>query len=628
MEQKNNQEYSERTKGRSRRKGSSEANAAAPADKNTAKIAAAVICLILGFAAVGTTVYTVMGKKYEQVFFPKTIVNGMDASGRTPEEVKNMIAGEILGYSLVLETRQGTEEKIRGVDINLHPEYDGTLEQLLDAQEPLKWGLSALKEKTYTIETMVQYEEELLGQALDSLDCMNPEIAQAPIDAELSEYIAGVGYEIVPEIQGSLLNREVVLAGISDAVLNLHETLNLEELGAYEVPTVTADDPALLAKQELWNRYVNTVVTYQFGSKQEVLDGSLIHQWISDDGQGGVYLNENEVGDYVQTLARTYNTAYQPKTLKTSYGKDVTITGGPYGWRINQTAEKTALLEILHAGTSQTREPVYSQTANSHDGPDYGDTYVEINLTAQHLYFYKEGKLLAETDFVSGNASKGWATPAGSYPLTYKQRNATLRGETYETPVSYWMPFNGNIGMHDASWRNTFGGTIYKKNGSHGCVNLPPAAAKTIYENISAGMPVLCYHLDGTESTASGTQTKPAQTKPAETTPAETKPAETRPAETTPVETKPVETTPAETKPAQTEPMETKPEVSAPSETPAVNGPGTSAVPQPGTSTVPQPGTSTVPQPGASTVPQPGTSTTPTPGMPEPSGGVVSAPGQ
>ena len=86
-----------------------------------------------------------------------------------------------------------------------------------------------------------------------------------------------------------------------------------------------------------------------------------------------------------------------------------------------------------------------------------------------------------ETDFVSGNESRGWATPGGAYPLTYKQRNATLRGEGYATPVSYWMPFNGGIGLHDASWRGSFGGTIYKTGGSHGCINLPPKAAKTIF---------------------------------------------------------------------------------------------------------------------------------------------------
>lgn len=122
----------------------------------------------------------------------------------------------------------------------------------------------------------------------------------------------------------------------------------------------------------------------------------------------------------------------------------------------------------------------------AHDGNDYGNTYVEVNLTAQHLFMYKEGQKILESDFVSGNVSKGYTTPPGLFGLTYKQRDATLKGQGYASPVKFWMPFNGGIGFHDASWRNTFGGTIYKKSGSHGCINMPYAAAKTLFENVYA----------------------------------------------------------------------------------------------------------------------------------------------
>ena len=141
-------------------------------------------------------------------------------------------------------------------------------------------------------------------------------------------------------------------------------------------------------------------------------------------------------------------------------------------------------------------------TANSHDGNDFGDSYVEINLTAQHLFLYKKGKLVIESDFVSGNVSKGNATPTGAYGITYTEKNATLRGENYETPVTYWMPFAGNVGMHDAYWRSAFGGSIYKTAGSHGCINLPPSVAKVVFENVSKNYPVLVYELEGTESNA------------------------------------------------------------------------------------------------------------------------------
>ena len=230
------------------------------------------------------------------------------------------------------------------------------------------------------------------------------------------------------------------------------------------------------------------------------------------------------------------------------------------------------------------REPVYLQTAASREGNDYGTTYAEVNLTAQHLFFYKDGKKILESDFVSGNQSKGYTTPPGLFSLTYKQRDAVLKGEGYASPVKFWMPFNGGIGFHDASWRNTFGGTIYKKNGSHGCVNMPYEAAKTLYENVYKGMPVICYNLEGTErstaGSASGGAEPPAPASPLavpETVP-QTVP-QTAPETEPPVQTAPLQ--PAETLPET--PQETQP--SKPSE--EISGPGSTQSTQP-----PGPGTS------------------------------------
>lgn len=293
---------------------------------------------------------------------------------------------------------------------------------------------------------------------------------------------------------------------VATAIMSLAESVDLEEQGCYLAPSVTSEDEALKTACETMNKYVGAKITYKFGDKAETLNGNEIHNWLTVNGTS-VSVSESKAAEYVKNLASTCNTAYKPKTLKTSYGKTVTITTGNYGWKIDQAKETAALVSLIKNGEQTSREPEYSQKAASHSGNDYGNTYVEINLTAQHLYFYANGKLLVESDFVSGNAAKGWSTPAGAYSITYKQRNATLKGQGYATPVSYWMPFNGGIGLHDANWRKTFGGTIYKNGGSHGCVNLPPAVAKTIYENISTGDPVLCYHLDGTESSkTSGTK--------------------------------------------------------------------------------------------------------------------------
>ena len=160
---------------------------------------------------------------------------------------------------------------------------------------------------------------------------------------------------------------------------------------------------------------------------------------------------------------------------------------------MNNAKERELLTENIKNGETVEKEPEYYQRAAVYGDNDYGNTYVEVDLKNQHMYFYKSGSLVLESDCVTGNPNRGNGTPKGTYGITYKEREATLVGEDYETPVEYWMPFNGNIGLHDASWRNEFGGNIYKESGSHGCVNLPPSVAKQLYEVISKGDPVFVY---------------------------------------------------------------------------------------------------------------------------------------
>ena len=491
------------------------------------KIAVAVGGAVLTAAVAAGAVYVGMGQKYKRVYFPNTTINGLDVSGLTPDEIKKQITDETSGYTMTLQERGGENEAIRGSDIDLHPEFDGTLEKILENQSPLAWGFHIGRYVDYTIDTMAVFDDAKLSAVVSGLKCLTPEKAVAPQNAYISNYISGTGYEIVPEEQGASPDPQLLSDAVKNAILNFQENLSLEDAQVYEKPQITAESEALNAELAAWNKYVHTTVTYCFGSRSEVLDGEKIHTWLVSDGQGGVSLDESKIGEYVSWLAQTYNTAYKPKSLKTSYGQTVTISKSVYGWKINQKEETEALKQILLSCESQEREPVYSQTAAVHDENDYGNTYVEINLTAQHLFFYKEGKLVIESDFVSGNESRGWSTPAGAYPLTYKQRNATLKGQNYATPVSYWMPFNGGIGMHDAYWRSSFGGKIYKTNGSHGCINLPPAVAKTVYENISAGMPVLCYHLQGSGSGTTSTTAQNGGASAAETKPQQTQQAQT-----------------------------------------------------------------------------------------------------
>lgn len=234
-------------------------------------------------------------------------------------------------------------------------------------------------------------------------------------------------------------------------------------------------------------------ITYQFGDQSEVLDNDRILSWLKEQEDGSVAIDEQQAKAFVKELAEKYDTAYTHRTFHTTAGRDIQITQGDYGWRIDQEAETKHLLELLAAKQSAVCEPIYAQTAAAHAQNDWGTTYVEVSLTDQYLWLYKDGKCILESYFVSGNPNRGHATPKGIYGLTYKTRDAMLSGQGYDSKVKYWMPFNRNVGLHDAPWRKTFGGQIYKSNGSHGCINLPPANAAKIYENVDKNTPVIVY---------------------------------------------------------------------------------------------------------------------------------------
>ena len=118
-------------------------------------------------------------------------------------------------------------------------------------------------------------------------------------------------------------------------------------------------------------------------------------------------------------------------------------------------------------------------------------TYIIIDISDQKIVLFKNNEAIITSNITTGKIST--PTNIGLFKIYAKQKNRYLTGEDYQTFVSYWMPFDGGIGLHGATWRTKFGGQIYKKNGSHGCVNLPPEIAKEIYEKVEVGTKVLVH---------------------------------------------------------------------------------------------------------------------------------------
>ena len=423
-------------------------------------------------------------------FFFNTEINGINLSLKSYEEAPDILKKSINDYKLRIIERDEKIEEILGKDIGLQYNEKNSISNVQDRQASLKWIVGLIKKQNYNIGDLVDYNNENLNNKIKELDCLNKDIIE-PKNVGF-KYSNG-SYELIEEVYGNKVKKEKLYEAIENSILNGEVKIDLNEKLCYENPEYTVNSEKAMIAKDILNKYVSTKITYLFGDKSEVLDGSRINEWLSVDDNLEVIINEKSVKDYVLELSAKYNTVGIARNFKSSTGKMVEVKGGYYGWKINYVAETRMLLENIKLGAILEKEPIYTQKGLNRDEDDIGDTYVEINLTSQHLWFYKDGKLIAQGDVVTGDPGKGYSTKLGTYMLNYKQKEATLRGPNYEAKVTYWMPFNGNIGIHDASWRYSFGGKIYKGNGTHGCVNSPSYLAKTIFENIDEGTPVICY---------------------------------------------------------------------------------------------------------------------------------------
>ncbi len=443
--------------------------------------------------------YYMISLFYKDHFYNNTVINGVNTSNMTLERAEAEINQQVKAYQLKVLGRNGITDTIYGDKIDLHTEFEGGLTELLKRQNGFTWPKFLFQTQDLEIGTMLAYDDSLLQAYFSLFNCLKEENNIPPANASISEYGEG-GYTILPENQGSMVIKDELYDTISKAILTMEPELSIEEAGCYEKAELGASAPELKNALDEMNKIAGTKITYQFGDATEILDGSRISEWLSVDPNYKVTLNKDKVKEYVDYIGKTYNTFGKVRTFQTSYDKVIKVEGGDYGWWLDRKSELAELLELIMNGEQTVKTPVYFQTAQQYGDDDIGNTYVEINLTAQHLFFYKEGELIVESDFVSGNVSKDFGTPVGTYPIQYKENDATLVGEDYETPVKYWMPFNRNIGLHDATWRSEFGKDIYLTKGSHGCINMPPKNAKKVFENIRRGVAVVVYELPGTES--------------------------------------------------------------------------------------------------------------------------------
>lgn len=465
-----------------------------------------------GVAAAILVIYCLIALAYRSKFTTGTIINGIDASGMTIDEYTDALTEKVESYVLTMKFRNKKSEKIVGTDIGYTYVKDDGAEKVLKNQNILAWARGYIGvTKEYTVDEGCKFDEEKMKELATSLPELQFENMEVPTNAHLGvkeDTPEGeeLEFEIIPETYGTQLKPDTFSEAVIEAAKAGVQEYDVDEAGLYVEPAIYADDPYLKDSIDGFNEFLSTSVTYDLpNGEQEVLDASVLKNWIAMREDGVQYINEDivkeHVNAYVALLAMKVDDVHNERILHSTLQGDVSFPTETWGHMINQEEESAALLADIQNHNVVEREPVYSLDYTYAE--NFGYTYVEVDIENQTCFYYEDGELLWSSECVTGTGSNSSrSTVRGIFSILNKQQGRVLRGPqledgsyTYESYVNYWMQFYEGYGLHDATWRSSyeFGGDTYWYSGSHGCVNLPYYAAESLYFMVSTGTYVLVF---------------------------------------------------------------------------------------------------------------------------------------
>lgn len=422
-------------------------------------------------------------------------------TGDVTEESESVFEMSSEHYELVLHFRNGEDETLTEKDIGYRFDEDGAAAKTLTSQLPvyrIGGGSDIMTPNSYIL------DRQKLQMAVEALPELDPDNWDAPMDAYM-KLTDKHTVEIVPETDGTIIDEDRLLATVEEAVRNNVTEISTKELDdVYEKASVTASDENLRNAAEKLNGYLGAAVTFLMSDGEDrALDGSVICGWLTEDpDHDGWYMLDDGhlrecVKEYIAGLA-SEDDYWGTTTVfsSTNLGEVSVPVGSAWGHEIDQAAMTEAVLRDLERGASVRQDLIYSW--NDPVPVSIGNTYIEVDVENQTVYYYLNGILMYKTDCVTGLETNGARrTPSGVYHVLWKMKDHLMRGSYGTAFCKYAVVFSSaGLYLHDASWRGSFGGTIYKTSGSHGCVNLPTEAAKYFYENVPIGTPVVIFRPD------------------------------------------------------------------------------------------------------------------------------------
>ncbi len=457
------------------------------------------ICLTV-FVILTVAAYIGLSCYYRGVFSYGSWFNGIYCTGKTVEEVNALLTDRYDRKGINVIEDHGRTEEFRFDRAGISISFERILQEQKNDQNPWTWIKRILRLGPYeTIEPDLMIDENAFDCAV--LD-LSPVKARKPDDAYRFRIIRTANGYILQNERTHVIDPETVKQVLREAVLSGERSVSLEASGCYRDLPLTEEMLATKALFEKVDAFQNCGISYRFGDETVPVSPGDVSKWLildengdfTLDEHGGLVWDREALTAYVDLFLAPYNTLGGTRRFHSTRGDIVTIKGGTYGNLIDMKAEREYLLHAFSQGIREVHEPKYLKEARVKGLNDIGDTYIEIDISDQMLYYYRNGEQTIHTPIVTGNMMRRRKTPSAVCYVYGKQKNRVLRGPGYASFVHFWMPVKNGIGIHDAPWREEFGGEIYIRDGSHGCINTPYDPMERLYDLTEIGTPVVMFY--------------------------------------------------------------------------------------------------------------------------------------
>ena len=475
--------------------------------KTAKKVIKTIVIILIILVAAAAVYYLYLSNKYKEVFFDNTTINGVDVSGLTVEEANELVIALEDDYSIKLQFRGRVYETLDGEDMGYGHDATEDIEEILKSQVPVMWIKSRVKEDVsydHTVECVDFYDRAKLVKSLRALPEVQRDYMKEPTDAYM--VLEDNHFVIKPETEGNYIDVETMIKDITAAVDAREPFYSVMRSDVYHKPAVYEDDKELNLRAEELEKTISAEITYQIPNSGTItLDRSTLVEWLCIDDEGNYYKDQDiwdtNVSAFVSNLSGVLASAPNIWEFDTTGMGTITLDFGTYPRYADMDEEYKMLSGELERGDKVTRSPYMDIGDRSQTNHGIGGTYIEADLSRQHVWIYDKGQLLKEFDVISGRPEKKYYTVPGVFYIFAKDRERHLRGPqrsdgSYEWDafVNYWMPFYDGCGFHDASWQPVFGGDWWLSRGSHGCVNISYDVAQWMYDWVDSSVPLVIYY--------------------------------------------------------------------------------------------------------------------------------------